>query len=291
MLLQAPEGVRVADDPRPFYRRMSGRASNQLLPRLDGLGCVSPDELQLGWKVYGEFLQAEPGQRGDAVAVGLTDVGSVLVEPQERGSVPGSDGGPADDPVIHVGGITLRILLVARGIRASANKAPPAMANGSLPSAARFAPLPWRGIAALVGCRRVVRTLEKLFVIRSRPQYLRSDNGPEFASKAVRKWLKRSGVGTLFIEPGAPWENGYVESFNGKLEDECLNSELFLSLAEARYVVDRWRMDYNHHRPHSMLDWITPAAFAASCPRKGRPCVPPDSATPHPPEHKAEALA
>jgi len=137
----------------------------------------------------------------------------------------------------------------------------------------------------------VVAVLAELFAIRGCPRYIRSDNGPEFASKAVRKWLKRSGVGTLFIEPGSPWENGYVESFNGKLRDECLNGELFLSLAEARYVVDRWRMDYNHHRPHSRLGWMTPAAFAGLWPSKRRPCVPTDSATPHPPEHTAETLA
>jgi len=131
--------------------------------------------------------------------------------------------------------------------------------------------------------REVVRTLRELFMIRGRPRYLRSDNGPEFACKAVRKWLKQSGVGTLFIEPGSPWENGYVESFNGKLRDECLNGEVFLSLAETRYVVDRWRLDYNHYRPHSALGWQTPAAFAASC-------VPPGSATPHPPEHTVDAL-
>ena len=139
--------------------------------------------------------------------------------------------------------------------------------------------------------RDVVRTLAELFAIRDRPRYIRSDNGPEFASKAVRKWLKKAGVDTLFIEPGSPWENGYIESFNGKLEDECLNGELFLSLAEARYVVDRWRLDYNHHRPHSRLDWMTPAAYAASCPGTGRPCVPPGSATPHPTEHTENALA
>ena len=136
----------------------------------------------------------------------------------------------------------------------------------------------------------VVQVLAELFAIRGRPRYIRSDNGPEFASKAVKKWLKRRKVGTLFIEPGSPWENGYIESFNGKLRDESLNGELFLSLAEARYVVDRWRLDYNHHRPHSRLNWMTPAAFAASCPGKGRPCVPAGSATPHPPEHTAKAL-
>ena len=137
----------------------------------------------------------------------------------------------------------------------------------------------------------VVRTLTELFAIRGRPGYIRSDNGPEFASKAVRKWLDKTGVGTLFIEPGSPWENGYIESFNGKLRDECLNGELFLSLAEARYVVDRWWLDYNHHRPHSRLNWMTPAAYAVSCPGTGRPCVPPGSATPPPPEHTEHALA
>ena len=137
----------------------------------------------------------------------------------------------------------------------------------------------------------VVSVLAELFAIRGCPRYIRSDNGPEFASKAVKKRLKRLGVGTLFIEPGSPWENGYIESFNGKLRDECLNGELFLSLAEARYVVDRWRMDYNHHRPHSKLSWMTPAAYAASCPSTGRPCVPAGSAAPHPPEHTAETLA
>jgi len=138
--------------------------------------------------------------------------------------------------------------------------------------------------------RDVVTVLEELFRIRGRPRYLRSDNGPEFASKAAGTWLHKARVGTLFIEPGAPWENGYVESFNGKLRDECLNGELFLSLAEARYIVDRWRMDYNHHRPHSRLGWMTPAAFAARCRGRRRPWVPPGSATPHPPEPTGKAL-
>ena len=137
----------------------------------------------------------------------------------------------------------------------------------------------------------VVRTLDELFMIRGRPRYIRSDNGPEFASKAVKQWLKAQDVGTLFVEPGSPWENGYIESFNGKLRDECLNGELFLSVTEARYVVDRWRLDYNARRPHSRLGWMTPAAYAASCPALGQPAtagqrsVPPGSATPHPPEH------
>jgi len=95
-----------------------------------------------------------------------------------------------------------------------------------------------------------------------------------------RAWgvLDQAGVGPLFIAKGSPWENGYVESFNGKLRDKLLNRELFLSLAAARWVIDRWRIDYNHHRPHSGLDYCTPAAFAAGC-------VPPDFATLNPPEH------
>ena len=126
--------------------------------------------------------------------------------------------------------------------------------------------------------RDVVAVLAELFAIRGRPSYIRSDNGPEFASKAVKNWLASEKVDTLFVEPGSPWENGYVESFNGKLRDECLNGELFLSLAEARYVVDRWRMDYNHHRPHSRLGNLTPAEFA-------RRRVPPAVATLPPPEY------
>jgi hypothetical protein len=106
----------------------------------------------------------------------------------------------------------------------------------------------------------------------------RSDNGPEFVAQSVRRWLAQADVTTLFIAKGSPWENGYVESFNGKLRDELLNRELFLSLEEARWVIDRWRLDYNHHRQHSALNYQTPAAFAAGC-------VLPVSATPQPPEH------
>ena len=132
----------------------------------------------------------------------------------------------------------------------------------------------------------VVAALDELFAIRGRPRYIRSDNGPEFACKAVKKWLGASGVGTLFIEPGAPWENGYIESFNGKLRDECLNGELFINRTETRYVVDRWRLDYNHHRPHSMLGWKTPAGFAATCRERRLPCAAPASPSrAQPPQH------
>jgi putative transposase len=115
----------------------------------------------------------------------------------------------------------------------------------------------------------VVELLRYLFAVRGCPSYIRSDNGPEFVSRAVKKWLKKSGVKTLYIAPGSPWENGYVESFNSRLRDELLNGELFLSLEELRYVADRWRMDYNHYRPHSRLDYMAPAAFAAACLEQG----------------------
>jgi transposase InsO family protein len=111
----------------------------------------------------------------------------------------------------------------------------------------------------------VVEVLQYLFAVRGRPEHLRSDNGPEFVAQAVCRWLAQADVKTLFIAKGSPWENGYVESFNGKLRDELLNRELFLSLDEARWVIDRWRLDYNHRRVHSALDYQTPAAFAAAC--------------------------
>ena len=134
--------------------------------------------------------------------------------------------------------------------------------------------------------------LELLFLTRGRPRYIRSDNGPEFVAKTVRRWLEQSGVGPLYIEPGSPWENAYVESFNGKLRDELLDRELFLSLEEAKYVAERWRLDYNHHRPHILLGWMTPAAFAASCPSAvdGYGCVPSGSPSrAHPSEHTRNA--
>ena len=111
----------------------------------------------------------------------------------------------------------------------------------------------------------VVELLRYLFAVRGRPAYIRSDNGPEFVSRVVKKWLENLDVETLYIAPGSPWENGYIESFNGRLRDELLDRELFLSINELRYVVDRWRMDYNHYRPHSSLGYMAPAAFAATC--------------------------
>ncbi len=115
----------------------------------------------------------------------------------------------------------------------------------------------------------VVEVLRYLFAVRGEPDFIRSDNGPEFASNTVTKWLKAPGVKTLFVAPGSPWENGYVESFNSKLRDELLKRELFLHIDELRYVANRWRMDYNHYRPHSSLGYMVPAAFAATCLEQG----------------------
>lgn len=105
----------------------------------------------------------------------------------------------------------------------------------------------------------VLERLAQLFVERGTPCYLRSDNGPEFVAKAVRAWLGKLGVGTLYIEPGSPWENGYVESFNGKLRDELLAREVFDTLLESKVLVARWRRHYNEVRPHSALGYRPPA--------------------------------
>ena len=108
----------------------------------------------------------------------------------------------------------------------------------------------------------VLYRLSELFVRRGSPEYIRSDNGSEFTAAAVRKWLSRLNVQSLFIELGSPWENGYVESFIGKLRDELLNREIFYTLTEARVLVERWRREYNWLRPHSALDYRPPAPQA-----------------------------
>ncbi len=100
-----------------------------------------------------------------------------------------------------------------------------------------------------------------MFVTRGVPRYLRSDNGPEFIARAICQWLESSGCQTLFINPGSPWENGYIESFIDKLRDECLNREVFHNGKEARAIVENWRQEYNNYRPPSSLDYLTPAEF------------------------------
>ena len=108
----------------------------------------------------------------------------------------------------------------------------------------------------------VVDVLFELFIFRGIPEHIRSDNGPEFTAKEVRKWLERLGVKTLFIEPGSPWENGYIESFNGKIRDELLNREVFYTLTEAKILIEQWRKEYNQVRPHSALGYRPPAPEA-----------------------------
>ncbi len=112
----------------------------------------------------------------------------------------------------------------------------------------------------------VIDTLADLFVQRGTPEYLRSDNGSEFTAKVVREWLEALGVTTLFIAPGSPWENGYVESFIGKLRDELLNGEIFYTLHEAQVLIERWRREYNQVRPHSSLGYRPPAPEAIEWP-------------------------
>jgi transposase InsO family protein len=108
----------------------------------------------------------------------------------------------------------------------------------------------------------VLERLTDLFIRRGVPDYIRSDNGAEFTAHAVRDWLSRVGVRTLYIEPGSPWENGYIESFNGKLRDELLEPEIFDTLLEAKVLIERWRQEYNTIRPHSSLGYRAPAPEA-----------------------------
>jgi transposase InsO family protein len=108
----------------------------------------------------------------------------------------------------------------------------------------------------------VIEQLTDLFIRKGLPEHIRSDNGSEFTAKAIRHWLERLGVKTLFIEPGSPWENGYVESFNGKLRNELLNGEIFTTLIEAQVLIEQWRREYNQIRPHSSLGYRPPAPRA-----------------------------
>ena len=109
----------------------------------------------------------------------------------------------------------------------------------------------------------VIEVLSAAVLRRGAPRHIRSDNGPEFIAAAIRRYLELTQVQTLYVEPGAPWENGFVESFHGRLRDELLNAELFANLREAKFLAARWRDEYNQRRPHSALGYQTPAAFAA----------------------------
>jgi putative transposase len=120
-------------------------------------------------------------------------------------------------------------------------------------------------VARRLGRYEVIETLAEVMEQRGVPEHIRSDNGPEFIAQELRRWLAHVGTATLYIEPGSPWENGYCESFNGKLRDECLNGEIFYSLKEAQIVIEQWRVEYNTVRPHSALGYRPPA------PQTGRP--------------------
>ena len=113
---------------------------------------------------------------------------------------------------------------------------------------------------------QVLDVLRELMAIRGVPRHVRCDNGPELVASALRTWLTTSGVETLYIEPASPWQNGYAESFNGKLRDELLNAEVFDGVRQARELAVAWRLGYNHRRPHSSLGYLPPASYAATCP-------------------------
>jgi putative transposase len=117
-------------------------------------------------------------------------------------------------------------------------------------------------VARRLGSQEIIETLGDIMLVRGIPEHLRSDNGPEFVARELRKWLAGLGAGTLYIEPGSPWENGYCESFNGKLRDECLNGEIFYSRKETQVVIEQWRMEYNTRRPHSALGSRPPVPAA-----------------------------
>ena len=115
-----------------------------------------------------------------------------------------------------------------------------------------------------MGADHVVSCLERLVAQRGAPKHLRMDNGPELIAWALRDWCRLSGLDTVYIEPGSPWENPWIESFNGRARDELLNIEEFGSLTEARVVIEDWRIEYNTWRPHSSLGGLTPAEYAAT---------------------------
>jgi len=117
-------------------------------------------------------------------------------------------------------------------------------------------------VARRITTQDVVDLLFYLFIFQGIPEHIRSDNGSEFTAKAIRSWLNCIGVKTLFIEPGSPWENGYTESFNGKLRDELLDREIFTTLEEAKVLIEQWRREYNQIRPHSAKNYRPPAPEA-----------------------------
>ena len=113
-----------------------------------------------------------------------------------------------------------------------------------------------------IGAKTVRAVMSRLIDEHGSPEYIRSDNGSEFIEHNLQEWLKENQIKTIYIEPGSPWQNGFIESFNGRLRHECLDREMFYSLTEARVVIDDWRWKYNNIRPHRSLGYITPLEFA-----------------------------
>ena len=126
-------------------------------------------------------------------------------------------------------------------------------------------------MAGRLRSRRVIDQLARLISVHGAPRYIRSDNGSEFVSRAILQWLMDNGINTALIDPGKPWQNGLDESFNGKFRDECLNMEWFRSRAEARVIIEAWRQQYNHVRPHSSLNYMTPNEYVNSLPATASP--------------------
>jgi transposase InsO family protein len=145
-------------------------------------------------------------------------------------------------------------------------------------------------VARRLNSEDVLERLAWLFAVRGVPQFIRSDNGSEFTADAVRGWLARLDVKTLYIEPGSPWENGYVESFNGKLRDELLDREIFYTLLEAKVLIERWREHYNGVRPHSALGYRPPAPEAVAFPMGAAGCATLRRASLRPPLADCEVL-
>ena len=117
-------------------------------------------------------------------------------------------------------------------------------------------------VARSISSGQVIQVLEWLFLLRGAPGHLRSDNGPEFVAHALQKWLRGRHCNTLYITPGSPWENPFIESFNGTFRGECLDRWIFADGREAQAVIEQWRQEYNHRRPHSSLGYLPPAVFA-----------------------------
>ena len=120
-------------------------------------------------------------------------------------------------------------------------------------------------VGVSVGSRRVTRVLERVIDERGAPKALRCDNGPEFTSRHFIAWCEERGITLVHIEPGRPMQNGYVESFNGRFRDECLNASWFVNMVDAKQKIERWRIEYNGERPHSSLAYRTPSEFAKTC--------------------------